>query len=111
MMRLASVTKSILTVVMKTKTSAEWQVALENHDIPWAPAHSIEDLIEDPHLKAVEMFKTMEHPSEGKIRMMSPPITFSLTPSSVYRHPPKIGEHTGELSSQAVVILGSDTAL
>ncbi|MES2535925.1 MAG: CoA transferase [Pseudomonadota bacterium] len=89
-----------LASVMKTRTSAEWQVALENHDIPWAPAHSIEELIEDPHLKAVEMFKTMEHPSEGKIRMMTPPITFSLTPSSVYRHPPNIGEHTDEVLAE-----------
>jgi crotonobetainyl-CoA:carnitine CoA-transferase CaiB-like acyl-CoA transferase len=86
-----------LAEVVKTKTSAEWQVALEQYDIPWAPAHSIEDLIDDPHLKAVALFQTMEHPSEGKIKMIAPPIVFGLTPSSIYRHPPQLGEHTDEV--------------
>ena len=86
-----------LAEVVKTKTSAEWQAALEQYDIPWAPAHSIEDLIDDPHLKAVELFQTMDHPSEGKIKMIAPPIVFGSTPSSIYRHPPQLGEHTDEV--------------
>lgn len=83
--------------IVKTKTSAEWQAALEQYDIPWAPTHSIEDLVADPHLKAVDLIQTMEHPSEGKIRMIAPPIIFSQTPSSIYRHPPGLGEHTDEV--------------
>ena len=51
----------------------------------------------DPHLKAVDLIQTMEHPSEGKIRMIAPPIIFSQTPSSIYRHPPGLGEHTDEV--------------
>ncbi len=86
-----------LAEVIKTKTSAEWQVALEKYDIPWAPTHTIEDLIHDPHLKSVNLIQTMDHPTEGKVRMIGPPITFSLTPSSVYRHAPQLGEHTDEV--------------
>ena len=83
--------------VIKTRTSAEWQLALEKYDIPWAPTHTIEDLIHDPHLKSVNLIQTMDHPTEGKVRMIGPPITFSLTPSSVYRHAPQLGEHTDEV--------------
>ncbi len=83
--------------VVKTKTSHEWQLALERYDIPWAPTHSIEELIDDPHLESVNLFQTMDHPSEGKLRMIAPPIIFSLTPSSIYRHPPNLGEHTAEV--------------
>ncbi|MDY7547108.1 CoA transferase [Glaciimonas sp. CA11.2] len=86
-----------LAAVVKTKTTDEWQTALEKYDIPWAPMHSIEGLINDPHLKSVDLIKTMEHPTEGKIRMIAPPITFSLTPCSVYRLPPQLGEHTDEV--------------
>jgi crotonobetainyl-CoA:carnitine CoA-transferase CaiB-like acyl-CoA transferase len=82
---------------MKTKTTAEWQDALERFDIPWAPTHSVEDLIDDPHLHAVELLQTIDHPTEGKLRMIAPPIKFSATPSSIYRHPPGLGEHTAEV--------------
>ncbi len=98
-----------LAEVVKTKTSAEWQVALERYDIPWAPAHSVEELIEDPHLKAVDFIQTMDHPTEGKIRMMSPPILFSMTPSSVYRHPPRLGEHTNEVLEEFSIPIPADT--
>ena len=86
-----------LAEAVKSKTSAEWQAALEEYDIPWAPTHSIEELIHDPHLKAVELLQGMDHPSEGRITMIAPPITFSVTPASVYRHPPSLGEHTDEV--------------
>lgn len=82
---------------MKTKTTAQWQDALERFDIPWAPTHSVEDLIDDPHLHAVELLQTIDHPTEGKLRMIAPPIKFSATPSSIYRHPPGLGEHTAEV--------------
>ncbi len=86
--------------VVKTKTSEEWQQALELHDIPWAPVHSMEDLVDDPHIKAVDLIQTMDHPTEGKVRMVSPPIKFSLTPLSVYRHTPTLGEHTDEVLAE-----------
>ncbi len=89
-----------LSDIVKTKTSREWQLALEEHDIPWAPMHSIEDLIADPHIKAVDLIQTMDHPSEGKIRIMVPPIIFSVSPASVYRHPPQLGEHTDEVLAE-----------
>ena len=82
---------------MKTKTTGEWQDAFERHDIPWAPTHSVEDLIDDPHLRAVELLQTIDHPTEGRLRMIAPPIKFGATPASIYRHPPSLGEHTAEV--------------
>jgi crotonobetainyl-CoA:carnitine CoA-transferase CaiB-like acyl-CoA transferase len=85
---------------MKTKTTQEWQVGLEKHDIPWAPTHSIEDLIDDPHLRSVNLLQTIDHPTEGRLRMIAPPIKFSATPASIYRHPPGLGEHTAEVLAE-----------
>ena len=86
-----------LAAEIKKKTTAEWQVALEEYDIPWAPMHTPETLIDDPHIKAVDLIQTMDHPTEGKIRMIVSPIAFSETPSSMSRHPPGLGEHTKEV--------------
>ncbi|MES2979767.1 MAG: CoA transferase [Pseudomonadota bacterium] len=86
-----------LAEVVLSKSTAEWKRALEENDIPWAPAHTVEELIHDEHLKAVDLIQTMEHPSEGHIRVITPPIRFSQTPCSVYRHAPQLGEHTDEV--------------
>ena len=85
---------------MKTKTTQAWQVGLEKHDIPWAPTHSIEDLIDDPHLRSVNLLQTIDHPTEGKLRMIAPPIKFSVTPASIYRYPPGLGEHTDQVLAE-----------
>jgi crotonobetainyl-CoA:carnitine CoA-transferase CaiB-like acyl-CoA transferase len=82
---------------MKNKTTAEWQFALDEHDIPWAAVNGIEQLVEDPHLLSVNLIKTINHPTEGRLRTVSSPVNFSLTPSNFYRHPPNHGEHTAEI--------------
>ena len=89
-----------LAAEMKTKTTAEWQAGLDAHDIPWAAVNSIEELVEDPHIRSVDLIKTIDHPTEGRIRLVASPINFSETPSSMYRHPPGHGEHTAEILAE-----------
>lgn len=86
--------------MMTTRTTAEWQELFDRYDIPWSPAHSIEDLLDDPHLAAVDFFQTSEHPTEGGLRLMRQPVRFSATPASIYRHPPTLGEHTREVLAE-----------
>lgn len=89
-----------LAAEMKLKTTAEWKAALDAHDIPWAAVNSIEELVEDPHLHSVNLVQTIDHPTEGRIRMVASPVNFSATPSNIYRHPPNHGEHTAELLAE-----------
>ena len=89
-----------LAVEMKKKTTAEWQAAFDAHDIPWAAVNSIEELVEDPHLRSVNLVQTIDHPTEGRIRLVASPINFSETPSTLYRHPPSFGEHTAEVMAE-----------
>ena len=39
----------------------------------------------------------MDHPSEGRIRLMNSPLTLNRSPPSVRRPPPRQGEHTREI--------------
>ena len=91
---------TFLAAELKNKTTAEWQLALDAHDIPWAAVNGIQDLVEDPHLLSVDLVKTIDHPTEGQIRTVSSPVNFSLTPSNIYRHPPNHGEHTAEILAE-----------
>jgi crotonobetainyl-CoA:carnitine CoA-transferase CaiB-like acyl-CoA transferase len=82
---------------MLKRTSAFWLEALEKGDIPVQRMNSIDDIVADPHLKAIGYLRTVEHPSEGRIRMLAPPSEWSETPPEYRRHAPRLGEHTREV--------------
>ena len=83
------------------RSTAEWEVALRDADIPFAPVKSMEDLLDDPHLLAVGFWKTVEHPTEGRLRSPDIPVKLSKTPGSIRRHAPGLGEHTEEVLREA----------
>jgi crotonobetainyl-CoA:carnitine CoA-transferase CaiB-like acyl-CoA transferase len=82
---------------LSTKTNSEWLEALHRIDIPACPVNSIQDLFEDPHLKAVDFFAEVEHPTEGNVKNCRFPVRFSASPSSVQRLAPTLGEHNAEI--------------
>ena len=42
----------------------------------------------------------MDHPSEGRIRMVGPPSRRSLTSPDIRSHPPRLGENTREILAE-----------
>ncbi len=83
--------------ISRTRTTAEWLRLCEELDIPATAFSRLEDVLEHPHLKAVGMFRTMEHPTEGTVRAARPPTRFAATPASIRRHAPRLGEHSAEV--------------
>lgn len=75
-----------------THTTDEWMKLGDEHRIPIMRANTLDEVLEDPHLKAVNFFQLREHPTEGKWRAMKPPVKFSKTPSSIRSDPPRPGE-------------------
>jgi formyl-CoA transferase len=87
--------------ITPARTTAEWMSLCEALDIPATPITALDDLPEHPQLKAVGLFQTMEHPSEGTIQYVRPPTKFADTPASVRRPAPRLGEHSKELLREA----------
>ena len=83
-----------LAKITPQKNTEEWLRTCEVLDIPATALFRLEDLQEHPHLKAVEHFQTMEHPSEGLIRFVKPSTVFSRTPARVHRGAPCLGQDT-----------------
>lgn len=82
------------------RTTAEWDAALRAADIPCMPMNSIEQVLEDPHLVATGMVRTVEHPTEGAIRQLGVPIRMSGTRiNDDLRPAPRLGENTDEILS------------
>ena len=84
-----------------TRTTAEWEELLLRIDVPHAAFAKITEIAEQPHLKAVGMIATLDHPSEGKIRQARPSARFSDTPAEIHRMPPRLGEHSRAILREA----------
>jgi crotonobetainyl-CoA:carnitine CoA-transferase CaiB-like acyl-CoA transferase len=91
----------ILAKALLERTSAQWLETLEAADIPVMPMHTVESLLEDPHLVATGFFRMVEHPSEGRIRTMAVPVAWSKTPPRPEREAPRLGEHGAEILREA----------
>lgn len=90
---------SFLAVHLVERTTAEWLKLLHDADIPVTAVNAIEDLFDDPHLKAVGFFEEIDHPTEGVLKSPRFPVQFSASPASVRRLAPNLGEHNAEVFS------------
>ncbi len=86
---------------MKTRTTAFWVEALERGDIPVQRMNTLDDIVADPHLNEIGYLQLVEHPSEGKIRMLAVPSEWSESKPQYRRHAPRLGEHTREVLREA----------
>ena len=83
------------------RTTAEWVTFCDRVSIPCMPVLSLDELAKDPHVQAVGLFDTAEHPSEGRYRTVRRPVGFSGAPFRIRRHAPRLGEHTAEVLAEA----------
>jgi crotonobetainyl-CoA:carnitine CoA-transferase CaiB-like acyl-CoA transferase len=83
------------------RNTDEWLVIFKKLEIPAARIATLDDVMHDPHLAAVGMFKEVEHPTEGRIVVPRAPVRFGDTAASVDRLQPKLGEHSVEILREA----------
>jgi len=86
---------------LQQRTTDEWLELLQQNDIPCIRPHTLETLLDDPHLADIGFFPLQEHPSEGRIRTMREPSTWSETAPPTGRFAPRLGEHTREILAEA----------
>jgi crotonobetainyl-CoA:carnitine CoA-transferase CaiB-like acyl-CoA transferase len=61
------------------------------------PLHTLETIFDDPHLKAVNLFEWTDHPTEGRIRRVAVPTSWTDSQPSPGRAAPQLGEHSVEI--------------
>lgn len=83
--------------ITATRTVAEWQCLLEDHDVPHAPLLGVNAALSHPHAIAREMVVEVEHPAAGPIRMLGRPIKFPGAEQAPLGPPPMFGQHTAEV--------------
>ena len=68
-------------------------------DIPAQPVRDLDEVTDDPHFVATDFFEKIEHPSEGVVRVMRPPVRFGVDFEARRGAAPKVGEHDSEFKS------------
>ncbi len=86
---------------LRTKTTAEWLEIFDKCDVPAMPYHTLDTLLEDPHLAEVGFYQRVEHPTEGTIINMALPNKLSRGARSDFSPAPKIGQHSVEVLREA----------
>jgi crotonobetainyl-CoA:carnitine CoA-transferase CaiB-like acyl-CoA transferase len=87
-------------ILTKNRTNQAWMEIFHKTQFPAMPVRDLEDIFEDPHLKATGFFKTREHPTEGQFREMQPPIRYGADPDRVLGFAPSLGEHNEEIRQE-----------
>ncbi|HWW30226.1 MAG TPA: formyl-CoA transferase [Steroidobacteraceae bacterium] len=82
-----------------TKTKFEAMDLLNAHDIPCGPILSMEEIANEPSLRATGTVVEVDHPARGKYLTVGNPIKMSDSPTHVTRSP-LLGEHTDEVLAE-----------
>ena len=84
---------------------AYWLSILETIGVPCGPINSIDQVMNDPQVRAREMVIDVEHSSAGSVKMVASPLKIPTAPAVVRLPPPMLGEHTEQILHE---LLGYD---
>ncbi|MBO0934512.1 CaiB/BaiF CoA transferase family protein [Fibrella aquatilis] len=82
---------------LEARTTAEWLALFREADLPAMPCHTLQTLVEDPHLKAVELLDYEDHPTEGRTAVIRSTIRVDGQYPSARSAAAPCGWDTGEL--------------
>ncbi len=83
--------------VMKNFTTDALLERLDEAGVPFGPVKTIREFAEDPQAKHNRTIFDADHPDAGTMRYVRYPGHLSETPAGLYRHPPRLGEHSAEV--------------
>lgn len=77
-----------------TKPRKEWEQALEQNDVPYAPVNDYQELVDDPQVRERGMFFEVPHPTMGNQKCQTRPVSLHGSREFAASAPPLLGEHT-----------------
>ena len=87
----------LLETVMRTRSKADWLVALEAAKVPCGAINNLAEVFVDPQIESRGMVTHWNHPDKSDLRLVSSPIKLSATPVRTDMPPPLLGQHTDEV--------------
>jgi crotonobetainyl-CoA:carnitine CoA-transferase CaiB-like acyl-CoA transferase len=79
------------------RTADEWVERIRGVGVPCGPVNTLAEALADEHLSSTNMLQEVEHPVAGVLRMLASPVLVDGERPPIRRHPPALGQHTGEV--------------
>ncbi len=95
----AELTQTLASVFV-TRERGVWMALLEAQDVPFAPVHSIPEVIDDPQVRHLESFRTLHHPTLGDLFATRRPLRIDGGRDGSDLAAPVLGEHTDEVLAE-----------
>jgi crotonobetainyl-CoA:carnitine CoA-transferase CaiB-like acyl-CoA transferase len=89
-----------LEAVLRSRKKQDWLDRLEAAKVPCGAINDFAEVFADPQVIARAMAVGVAHPLQPALKLVASPIKMSLTPPTVRRPPPMLGEHTDEVLAE-----------
>src|SRR4029077_9438193 len=88
---------AILQSQFESKDLSEWRAMFKQYDIKWAPLPMLEEVVNDPQMRAADAFIDLDWPGHGTIETINSPVFVEGTEKRKPEPAPEIGAHTREV--------------
>jgi crotonobetainyl-CoA:carnitine CoA-transferase CaiB-like acyl-CoA transferase len=86
-----------LAKVFATGARSHWAQRLEAQDVPYAPVHNVGEVMQDDQVRHLQTFYRVQHPEEGEVWGVHPPIFIDGERPGPIAPPPVLGEHNRQI--------------
>lgn len=83
--------------ILRERTTADWRALLDAADVPNMPMNAPGDLLDDAHHAATGFVRTVDHPSEGRLRATGRPTRWHGLGDWEPAPAPRLGQHSTEV--------------
>lgn len=88
---------ALLFPILERYSVSEIDRLLNAHSVPCGPVLDLKAAFANPQVAALDLVRTLQHPTAGDIRVVAPPYQLSATPPDIRMPPPLLGQHTDEI--------------
>jgi crotonobetainyl-CoA:carnitine CoA-transferase CaiB-like acyl-CoA transferase len=82
---------ALLDAVFRARTLADWEKRFADFELIWSPMRSMAELFDDPQIRAMGYFRSVEHATAGRFETMGPPFDLSVTALEATAPAPALG--------------------
>lgn len=83
--------------IFAARDSAYWAARLDEFRLIWAPVATLPEVVEDPQLRAMGAFETIDHPVHGPFETLSVPFSIEGVMIHARGPAPEVGEHNASV--------------